>query len=174
MSITKPYVEDAKNPLAAAKAYIALIGSLATGLLASGLLGLIDNDGTLLRILTGVVAVATAVATYQFPNAEVAPIGADPEEGYDDGFDPADATPDEDVPYEGVEYVEVTEEGLGADGETYMEEFPVGRSDLDEVSGNPDEYEDERQVYASERADAEPDTPMWGDHLRSGAPVHED
>lgn len=50
----------------AVKAYVALIGSIATALL-----GVFTGDTTVGQILTVVAVIATAVATYQFPNADV-------------------------------------------------------------------------------------------------------
>ena len=55
------------NPLAAAKAYAALIGAVATALLG------IYSDGQTGHLLTIVVAIATAVATYSVPNAKSKP-----------------------------------------------------------------------------------------------------
>lgn len=50
----------------ALKAYVALVGSIATALL-----GVFTADTTVGRILTVVAVVATAVVTYRIPNATV-------------------------------------------------------------------------------------------------------
>lgn len=159
------YVESKKNPLAAVKAYIALAGALATGLLASGFLGAVDPDTLLMRVLTGVVAVAAAVATYQFPNAEVAPIGADPEEPYDDGF--------EDAPMSEPEVVPVAPEYEDAPVDDYVEEPMVEGEVVEEPVEEPveEDFFDEQPV--SRNSDVETDTPMWGDHLKRGARPYE-
>lgn len=56
------------RPLEAAKAYIALLGTIATALLA-----VFTADTTVGKVLVVISVVATAVATYKVPNAEVAP-----------------------------------------------------------------------------------------------------
>ena len=52
------------NPAQAAKAYVALAGAIATALLA-----VFTADTTIGQVLTVVVVVATAFATYTVPNA---------------------------------------------------------------------------------------------------------
>lgn len=60
------------NPMQYAKAYAALIGSIATALL-----GVYAADTTVGQILTVVAVVATAVATFAIPNTP-APAPAEP------------------------------------------------------------------------------------------------
>ena len=51
--------------LNAAKAYVALLGAIATALL-----GVFAADTTVGQVLTVVAVIATAVATYRLPNAD--------------------------------------------------------------------------------------------------------
>lgn len=52
----------------AAKAYVALTGAIATALL-----GVFAADTAVGKVLTVIAVLATAVATYQVPNAEAEP-----------------------------------------------------------------------------------------------------
>jgi hypothetical protein len=61
------------KPLEAAKAYVALVGTIATALLA-----VFAGDETVGKVLTVIAVVATAIATYKVPNA-------DPEPEFDEG-----------------------------------------------------------------------------------------
>lgn len=56
------------KPLEAAKAYIALVGTIATALLT-----VFTADTTVGKVLVVVSIVATAIATYAVPNAKPAP-----------------------------------------------------------------------------------------------------
>jgi hypothetical protein len=126
MSSTTPVVTSNLHPAASLKAYIALAGTIATGILASGLLGAVDNDSLIIRVLTGVAALATALATYQFPNAAVVPDGPSPDDQtvpYDDGFDP-EVVDEEDTPLPLDEATDTADEG---DEE---EPDPMRRADL--------------------------------------------
>lgn len=60
------------KPLEAAKAYVALVGTIATALLA-----VFTADTLVGQILTVVAVVATAIATYRVPNADSSPAPAD-------------------------------------------------------------------------------------------------
>lgn len=71
MATTNPLTK----PLEAAKAYVALVGSLATALLA-----VYGPDTQIGHWLTVIVAVATAVATFVVPNAD-----ADPDDDFEFG-----------------------------------------------------------------------------------------
>jgi hypothetical protein len=53
------------KPLEAAKAYVALVGAIATGLL-----GVYAADTVVGQVLTVIVIVATAIAVFRVPNAE--------------------------------------------------------------------------------------------------------
>lgn len=53
------------KPLEAAKAYVALVGAIATGLL-----GVYAADTVVGQVLTIIVIVATAVAVFKVPNAD--------------------------------------------------------------------------------------------------------
>lgn len=66
MSNTVTTVTSQKNPLAYLKAIATLVGAVATGLL-----GVYAGDTEVGKILTVVVIVATAVATWVVPNAPV-------------------------------------------------------------------------------------------------------
>jgi hypothetical protein len=89
MTMTTPVVTSAAHPLASIKAYVALIGSVA-----SGLLGVYAADTEVGKVLTIIVVIATAVATWTVPNAVVDPSLANSveegEEGsvtYEDAYD---------------------------------------------------------------------------------------
>jgi hypothetical protein len=56
------------KPLEAAKAYVALVGAIATGLL-----GVYAADTVVGQVLTVIVIVATAIAVFQVPNADSEP-----------------------------------------------------------------------------------------------------
>lgn len=64
MSNTPQYLK----PLEAAKAYVALVGTIATALLA-----VFTADTTVGKVLVVVSIVATAIGTYAMPNAEAQP-----------------------------------------------------------------------------------------------------
>lgn len=64
MSNTPQYLK----PLEAAKAYVALVGTIATALLT-----VFTADTTVGKVLVVVSIVATAIATYAVPNAEREP-----------------------------------------------------------------------------------------------------
>lgn len=66
MSNTVTAVTSQANPLAYIKAIVALIGAVA-----SGLLGVYAADTAVGQVLTVCVVIATAVATWSFPNAAV-------------------------------------------------------------------------------------------------------
>jgi hypothetical protein len=67
--------------LAAAKAWAALVGAIATALV-----GTFTPDDPGYRVLTVVIAVATAVATYVIPNKGYVVVDAEQgEKGYPDG-----------------------------------------------------------------------------------------
>lgn len=61
MATTNPLT----RPLEAAKAYVALVGTIATALLA-----VYGADSEVGKVLTVIAVVATAVATFVVPNAE--------------------------------------------------------------------------------------------------------
>lgn len=73
--------------LTKAKAYVALVGVVATALL-----GVYGPDDGIYQWLTVIVAVATAVGTYAVPNAEA---GFDWPDLVDDDVRPHDSTPDD-------------------------------------------------------------------------------
>ena len=70
------HVPQYLKPLEAAKAYIALVGTIATALLA-----VFTADTTVGQALVVVSIVATAIATYKVPNAKT----ADADGAYYDG-----------------------------------------------------------------------------------------
>lgn len=72
------------NPLAYAKAIVALVGAIATALLVQ-----YGPDTEIGAVLTVVSIIATAILTYLTSNAPI--VGEDPPAGYgddDDGLDP--------------------------------------------------------------------------------------
>lgn len=76
MATTPQYLK----PLEAAKAYVALIGSIATALLA-----VFTADSTVGKVLIAIAVIATAVVTYRVPNADE--LDADPvEDAYEDQY----------------------------------------------------------------------------------------
>lgn len=66
------------KPLEAAKAYVALVGSIAVGLLA-----VYGPETVVGQVLTVVAIIATAIATFVVPNADAEPVDADNEFGDD-------------------------------------------------------------------------------------------
>lgn len=68
--MTTTTVTSQIHPLAYAKAIVALIGSIA-----SGLLGVYATDTTVGQVLTVLVVIATAVGTWTLPNAPVVSSG---------------------------------------------------------------------------------------------------
>lgn len=116
-------VTSKTHPLASLKAYASLAGVIATAML-----GTFAADSTIGLILTLAAAVATAIATYVVPNADVVPpVGAEPDEPYtDDGFDDVEADADDAplVPGE-PEFAD----NLYDDDEAYYEDEPEDEED---------------------------------------------